>query len=134
MRKNHIAVYAFLIFSILLILAQIAAGDKKYPGEDEFVITDTPALMKSEITPIYPADAMNNKTEACVWVKSLVDDNGQVIECKIMKCSAKNCGFEDAALEAAKKCIFTPAMKDGKPVSVWVAYKVEFKLDGEKGK
>jgi hypothetical protein len=41
-------------------------------------------------------------------------------------------GWESGHL--AKKSEFTPAMKDGKPVSVWVAYKVEFKVDGEKGK
>jgi TonB family protein len=134
MRKNQFAVYVFLISCLLFIQLPLMAGDKKYPGENDFVITDTPAMMKSQIVPIYPADARDKNMEAVVWVKALVDDLGLVVEAKIMKCSAKDLGFEEAALEAAKKSEFSPAMKDGKPVSVWVAYKVEFKLDGEKGK
>ena len=40
-------------------------------------------------------------------------------------------GLTERAIEAAKRIKFTPAMKDGKPVSVWMQleYNFSFSLD-----
>ena len=37
--------------------------------------------------------------------------------------------FDDAAIEAAYKCKYKPAIQNGRPVAVWVSYQVEFVLE-----
>lgn len=128
MLKRIVAVAALLILFLFLTLPALYAKDKKYPGEDDFVAVEAPAVMTISSPPVYPDSAKNHKIEGTVWVRALVDENGAVVEAKIVKCSAKDCGFEEAALEAAKRCQYTPAMQNGKPVAVWVTYKVEFAL------
>jgi protein TonB len=126
MRFKYLAAFALLI--LLSSVSLPALGDKKYPGEDDFVMVDKPAQIKTQIDPVYPDSARINGIEGVVWVKALIDENGKVIDAKVIKCSRQNCGFEQAALEAAKKCEYLPATQNEKPVSVWIAYKVEFAL------
>jgi len=132
MRNKCFAVFALLI--LFLGLALPVSGDKKYPGEDEFVVVDKPAQMKMEVPPVYPDSARINNIQGIVWIKALIDENGTVVEAKVLKCSQKNCGFEQAALDAAKKCEYLPATQKEKPVAVWVTYKVEFALAEGTGK
>jgi protein TonB len=127
MHFRFIAVFVLLLL-LLFISAPIQSGEKEYPGEDDFIIIDTPAQMIQETTPVYPDSAIAKKIEGTVWIRALVDKTGKVVEAKVIRCTTKNCGFELAALEAAKKCVYTPAMQNGKPVAVWVAYKVQFAL------
>lgn len=127
MRYKYLAIPALLLL-FLCGFSLTNAGDSKYPGEDDFVLVDSPAQMINEIAPVYPDSAKAQKIEGTVWVKALVDDNGKVVTAKIARDSGKNCGFEEAALDAASKCEFTPAKKGDNAVSVWVTYKVEFKL------
>jgi protein TonB len=128
MRIKSIAFYAFLLLFFCLFINSTDARDKKYRGENDFVAVDSPPVMVFEATPAYPDSANANKIEGIVWIKALVDENGKVIEAKALKCSAMGYGFEEAALEAARKCEYTPAKQKEKPVSVWVTYKVEFAL------
>src|SRR3989304_3493194 len=100
MLKRIGAVAALLILFLFLSLPTLYAKDKKYPGENDFVAVETPPVMTVSTTPVYPDSAQNNNIEGTVWVKALVDDNGAVVEAKIVKCSARDCGFEEAALEA----------------------------------
>lgn len=132
MRVKCIAVFALLI--LFFGIALPVSGDKKYPGEDDFVIVDKPAQMKMDVSPVYPDSARANKIEGIVWIKALVDENGIVINAKVVKCTKKNCGFEQAALDAAKKCEYLPATQNDKPVAIWVTYKVIFALAEGTGK
>jgi len=47
----------------------------------------------------------------------------------LVKESGANAGFEEAALKAARKRKYRPALQNGQPVAVWVTYKKIFKLD-----
>ncbi len=127
MRFFCLAIFAFL-FLMLFCFASVTAGESKLPGEDDFILVDTPAQMTVQATPIYPDSAKNLKIEGTVWVKALVDENGKVLKAKIAKCLTKDLGFEKAALDAAYKCEFTPAKKGDKAVPVWVTYSVKFEL------
>jgi TonB family protein len=128
MRIKSIVAYAFLLLFFCLLIVSINAKDKKSPGEDDFIAVDTPPVMVFEATPVYPDSAKAKNIEGIVWIKALVDENGKVIEARAVKCNTIGYGFEEAALEAAKKCEYTPATQKEKPVSVWVTYKVEFAL------
>jgi periplasmic protein TonB len=102
--------------------------DEYMPAPDEFVPTEIPAEMISEATPEYPRLAKQAGLEAVVWVKALVDKNGDVKKAMIYKSSGSKAGFDEMAVEAAYKCKFKPAVQNGRPVAVWVAYSVEFSL------
>jgi periplasmic protein TonB len=82
-------------------------------------------------SPTYPEKAKKNGTEGMVYVSAFVDAKGKVTEAKVEKSTATV--LDSAALAAARKSVFTPASKDGKPVGVWVTLPYKFKLaDGPK--
>ena len=61
--------------------------------------------------------------------KALVDIDGSVRDAMIFVSSNSKAGFDDEALRAAYKCKYKPAIHDGRPVPIWVSYKVEFVLE-----
>lgn len=102
--------------------------EEYFPAPDEFVaVQEMPTLIKEE-KPVYPEVALLTNREATVWVKALVDKEGKVREARVAKSSGMNVGFDEAALEAAYKNIYKPAIQNGRPVAIWVTYPVEFKL------
>ena len=82
-------------------------------------------------SPVYPEKAKKEGIEGMVYVSAYVDVKGKVTEAKVEKSTAAV--FDSAALAAARKSVFTPAGKDGKPVGAWVTLPYKFKLaDGPK--
>jgi TonB family protein len=76
--------------------------------------------------PEYPDIAKRIGLEGSVTVNVLLDKEGKVKKTLLMKSTDDM--FIPAALEAAKKWIFTPALMNGKPVLVWVAIPFKFRL------
>lgn len=97
---------------------------------DQFVPHDTePVLLNPEdCLPKYPEMARKAGVEGKVWVQILVDKKGIVRDAIIASESGVSAGFEEAALEAAMKRKYSPAMQNKNPVAVWISYKVSFKL------
>ena len=60
-------------------------------------------------------------------VHVLVDEHGNVVATKILK-SLGNNGCDEAAVAAIKSVKWKPAMQRDRPVKVWVAIPVIFKL------
>ena len=105
--------------------------DEEYlPAPDEFVPVEIPAEMIYEEVPEYPRLARQAGMEAVVWVKALVDKDGNVKKAMVLKSSGSKAGFDEAAVKAAYKCKFKPAIQNGRPVAVWVSYSVEFTITG----
>lgn len=103
--------------------------DEEYlPAPDEFVPVEIYAEMIYEEVPDYPRLAREAGMEAVVWVKALVDKEGNVKRAMVLKSSGSRAGFDEAAVAAAYKCKFKPAIQNGRPVAVWVSYAVEFTL------
>lgn len=102
--------------------------DEFLPAPDEFVPVEIPAEMIYEEIPDYPRLAKQAGMEAVVWVKALVDKEGNVRKAMVLKSSGSRAGFDEAATKAAYKCKFKPAIQNGRPVAVWVSYSVEFTL------
>ena len=98
------------------------------PGSDEFVEDGQMPEMIYYQEPVYPRQAKQAGLEGTVWVKALVGQHGDVVDAIIYKSSGTP-SLEEAALAAAPKCRFNPAMRYGQPICVWVVYKVEFRLD-----
>jgi TonB family protein len=92
----------------------------------EFYKVDVKPKINKKVEPVYPKSARREGIKGKVFVKILVDTNGNVDTVVVLKSS--NPIFEKPAIEAAKKWKFTPAYLKGKRVKVWVAIPFIFKL------
>jgi len=75
----------------------------------------------------YPEIARKAGVEGRVMVHVQIDEKGNVVNTKILQ-SLGNNGCDEAAIEAIKKVRWKPAMQRDRPVKVWVAIPVVFKL------
>lgn len=75
---------------------------------------------------IYPNTAKQNGIEGKVYVLAFIDENGNVVEAKIIKGIGGGC--DEAALNAVKETKFIPGKQRGKPVKVQVSIPIVFKL------
>jgi TonB family protein len=80
----------------------------------------------AEIRPYYPPLAAQQRAEANVIISALINENGDVIDVKILRGDARY-GFNDAATRAMRAVHFTPPMKDGKRVKTWRPQSIAFK-------
>lgn len=78
--------------------------------------------------PVYPDSARKAGVSGDVWVKALIGADGAVAEAEVAKGSG-DASLDKAALTAAYKNRFKPASAKGKPVAVWITYKVTFTLN-----
>ncbi len=104
------------------------ADDGYIPPPDSFISVEIPAQMIYAHEPEYPRLAKHAGIEAIVWVNALVDKEGKVREVMILRSSDSKAGFDQAAIAAAKKCKFKPAVQNGCPLAVWVSFSFEFSL------
>ncbi len=99
------------------------------PSPDEFVAVEQEPVQTYEQLPNYPELAREGGFTANVWVQAYVDKNGNVKRAQAVKCTRPNMGFEDAAVQAAYKNKYRPAIQNGNPIGVWITYRVDFTLD-----
>jgi protein TonB len=86
-----------------------------------------PVIVKN-VDPEYPEQASREGVEGVVWLKVVIDSTGKVTDATVTVDSGKDVGFEEAALEAARKTKWKPALEKGKPISTYVTYKIEFAI------
>jgi periplasmic protein TonB len=75
----------------------------------------------------YPEIARKAGVEGRVVANVLIDENGRVVDAKILK-SLGNNGCDEAAIAAIKSVKWKPAKQRDKPVKVWVGIPVVFML------
>ncbi len=101
-------------------------------GDMIFVAFDEPPTPKGGFRAIqralkYPEIARKAGIEGRVTVHVLVSEKGIVIKTKILQ-SLGHTGCDQAAVHAIKNVRWNPAMQRDKPVKVWVAIPVIFRL------
>jgi periplasmic protein TonB len=106
------------------------ADDDYMPGADEFVAVEKIPELLEKAMPEYPRLAKQAGLTGKVWVKALVGKDGKVIKAILGKTSGVQ-SLDDAAVAAAIKNIFSPAIQNNRPVACWVTYPVDFTLDGK---
>lgn len=99
------------------------------PGD--FIQVDNMPKIKTTSMPVYPEQARQSGLEGTVYLKVLVDQSGMPVKTEIIK--STNDIFNQPAIDAAMKFTFTPAIKDNKPVAVWVVIPFKYKLGGLEG-
>lgn len=87
-------------------------------------------VMIHTVRPVYPDEARLKGVEGDVWVKMWVDTLGRVTRALIEKTPDQV--LCDAAMTAALKTKFKPALLDGKPIGVWLV--APFAVTKGKGK
>lgn len=101
------------------------SDDEYLPSIDEFVPVEQIAEMVYQEKPVYPRLAQQAGLEGTVWVKCLVTKGGDVRESVVYKSSGTP-SLDEAAIPAAMKCKFRPAIQNGQPVAMWVVFKYDF--------
>jgi periplasmic protein TonB len=93
----------------------------------DFVPYEKEPTVVKRVEPKYPELAQRASIEGTVIVKVWVDKEGKVRKALIQKSDSPI--FEEPAKEAAMQWIFTPALMQKGPVSVWVAIPFRFKMN-----
>ncbi|MCK4303654.1 MAG: energy transducer TonB [Candidatus Eisenbacteria sp.] len=94
----------------------------------DFVAYDSPPEAVHLQPPEYPDLAKQAQAEGMVMVEVVIDENGRVIHASIYDSDTTEI-LELAALAAAKKCLFKPAMQRDTPVKCRVCIPFNFTLN-----
>lgn len=100
--------------------------DDALPKPDEFVAFEMPPTPVLQPKPEYPEIARKAGVEGIVIVKALIDKDGRVKDTQLIK--GLGAGLDEAAIASVKASIFTPAIQNHRPVAVWMAVPLRFKL------
>lgn len=93
----------------------------------DFVPFEKGPIPVKEVKPEYPEFARRISAEGTVWVKIWVDKEGKPKKALVQK--TDNELFNEPATKAAMQYVFTPAIMNNGPVSVWVSIPFRFKLN-----
>lgn len=112
---------------------QLVKSDKPLPpqfvdGERIYVAreVDQRARITSKPAPVYTREARRHKTRGTVVVRAVLAADRTVKHIEVK--TGLPDGLSDKAVEAARQLRFMPAIKDGKPVSVWVEVEYRFNI------
>jgi TonB family protein len=94
------------------------------PGD--FIPFEKEPVAIKHMEPKYPESALRDSLEGKVFLKVWVDRKGRVREVIVLKSSDDI--FIAPAIEAVKQWVFTPAIYNGEPVSVWVSIPIRYRL------
>ncbi len=83
------------------------------------------------VPPVYPKNAEKKGIEGTVGLRVLVTKRGTVDKVEI-ETSSGNLQMDEAAVKAARKTRFRPAVKDGQRVAMWINYPIQFALSKRK--
>lgn len=101
-------------------------GENEDPGINEFVKVEKLPEMIEAAKPDYPEAAKKAGIEAKVFVKVLVDKEGNPKKAIVIK--SENEIFNQSAVDAAMKSKFTSAVNKGEKVAVWVVLPYRYTL------
>jgi protein TonB len=96
-------------------------------GAQEIERATTPRLVR-EFKPHYPQAAKDAKIQGSVTVSAVVLEDGSVGEVTVTRSLDTKYGLDEEAVKCARKWLFKPGTKDGKPVAVLVEIEIAFEL------
>ena len=134
-KKIKMMLVMLLVFAVALAIGPSCgkgsnAGDEGVAGVEEVEIDAQPELVQCD-SPPYPQEAKVENRSGAVWVKAFVSETGKVTDVELDRSSGHG-DLDAAALDKAWDCTYKPALKNDKPVAVWVTYQVQFALEESK--
>jgi TonB family protein len=100
-------------------------SDDDLPKLGDYVYVEELPEAVTKVQPDYPELARSANVDGLVLVQALVGKDGRVKDAKVVKSIPM---LDAYALAAVKQWVFKPALSNNKPVAVWVAVPVHFKL------
>jgi periplasmic protein TonB len=100
-------------------------ADEELPKLGEFVYVDELPELVTDAAPQYPELAREGNVEGDVLLRVLVGRNGHVLDVHVEKSMPM---LDEAAVAAARRWVFKPALCNNHPVAVWIARPVRFRL------
>jgi TonB family protein len=97
------------------------------PGPNDYVYSEVLPDPVVRVNPVYPELAKDARVQGTVIVKVMVGTDGRVLDTHIDPAFSIPL-LDAAAVEAARRWVFTPALANGRPVVVWVALPFRFTL------
>ena len=97
------------------------------PDFDAYVAVEKQPVLLSIPEPTYPDIAREARIEGEVLVRALVGRDGFVRDAVVIQSVL---GLDEAALAAALKAVFEPALQQDRAVAVWVVIPISFQLHG----
>jgi len=95
------------------------------PGEELFNDSESAPVPTYREIPVYPDAAWRANLEGTSVVRVLLGVKGEIERAEV---EASSPMFDDAALAAARKYKFNPAVFEGRPVKVWARIPFQFRL------
>jgi len=120
----------FLFLSLVLLFTRAAFGS--FPGDEEYTVAadefPSPIGGMAAIGKyiVYPAMAVQNRTEGKVYLLAYINENGNVDDVKLVKGIGAGC--DEVAITAVKKTKFTPGKVKGVSVKTKLTLPISFKL------
>ncbi len=106
---------------------KIEAPTDQTPDINAFVPVEKMPQVVVSVPPVYPDLAKRAGIEGTVYVKILVSKEGRPIKSVVIKSDSEV--FNQPAVDAAMKFVFTPAIQHKAPVMVWVVVPFRFRLN-----
>lgn len=133
--KNFILTVGIIFFLGLLIGFMVFPNSSEPQKEDRagsgkmaikaLVGNIIPPKLIKKIDPIYPEEARKDGIEGIVSLESTTDIYGRVIDVKVLR--SVDTRLDQAAIEAARQCVFEPSIILGKPRGFVVKMNVRFR-------
>ncbi|MDM7915305.1 MAG: TonB family protein, partial [Candidatus Eisenbacteria bacterium] len=108
------------------LIVDIPSAQNDNPSPDEFVAVEEMPVLIQIPPPVYPDMARSAEVEGTVMVRALVGKDGKVQDAFVTEGVPM---LNDAAIAAARKAVFKPALQQHKPVAVWVQIPMRFSLN-----
>ena len=90
--------------------------------------SDSQAQIIERSQPDYPVEAVRANEEGEVRLQIALDTQGNIADVRIVQ-SSHSRALDKAAVDAARKWKFRPAMHDGQPAAATIEVPVQFHLD-----
>ena len=104
-----------------------APPQEEGPAPGAYVYRDDEPVLVKPVAPKYPDLARASGIEGKVVLNVLVGVDGKVQNVVVQQGVPV---LNEAAIEAVRQYLFKPALANNKPVAVWVAVPISFKLNG----
>jgi protein TonB len=94
-------------------------------GDGAVMDWDHPPRLIKQTKPVYPQEAFVKKIEGVVELEILIDPSGRVVNARVVRSIPL---LDAAALQSVYQWVFSPAMKNGRPVATRATAPVSFRI------
>lgn len=114
--------------SVTASLRREGGGRSGLPGDAAFGAAGGPSFIRQE-KPVYPFVAKKLGREGRVVLRLTIDEKGGLAHVEVVE--GAGFGFTESALEAVRRSVFAPALRDGRPVLSRAILPVRFTLKSD---